>query len=87
MEIPMPGLHIWGWFALFAPKGTPKDIVSKLNAEVRSLLADSATRERFAELGTRNSSTRPTDHRLTRCVSKSRNCEVVADHQGGECQR
>jgi tripartite-type tricarboxylate transporter receptor subunit TctC len=57
MEIPtvdeagLPGLHIWGWFALFAPKGTPKDIVSKLNAEVRVLLADSTTRQRFAELG------------------------------------
>src|SRR6516165_2121144 len=57
MEIPtvdeagLPGLYIWGWFALFAPKGTSKDIVSKLNAEVRVLLADSATRQRFAELG------------------------------------
>jgi tripartite-type tricarboxylate transporter receptor subunit TctC len=57
MEIPtadeagLPGLHIWGWFALFAPKGTPKDIVSKLNAEARVLLADSTTRQRFAELG------------------------------------
>jgi tripartite-type tricarboxylate transporter receptor subunit TctC len=57
MEIPtvdeagLPGLHIRPWFALFAPKGTPKDIVSKLNAEVRVLLADSTTRQRFAELG------------------------------------
>jgi predicted phage terminase large subunit-like protein len=57
MEIPtvdeagLPGLHIQVWWALFAPKGTSKDIVSKLNAEVRVLLADSTTRQRFAELG------------------------------------
>src|SRR5262249_6355117 len=57
MEIPtvdeagLPGLYIWGWFALFAPQGTSKDIVSKLNAEVRVLLADSTTRQPFAELG------------------------------------
>ncbi len=57
MEIPtvdeagLPGLHIRVWWALFAPKGTSKDIVSKLNAEVRVLLADSTTRQRFAELG------------------------------------
>ena len=57
MEIPtvdeagLPGLYIRVWWALFAPKGTPKDIVSKLNAEVRLLLADSTTRQRFAELG------------------------------------
>jgi tripartite-type tricarboxylate transporter receptor subunit TctC len=57
MEIPtvdeagLPGLYIGAWFALFAPKGTPKDIVSKLNAEARGLLAEAATRQRFAELG------------------------------------
>ena len=57
MEIPtvdeagLPGLYIRGWFGLFAPRNTPKDIVSKLNAEVRGLLADSTTRQRFAELG------------------------------------
>jgi tripartite-type tricarboxylate transporter receptor subunit TctC len=57
MEIPtvdeagLPGLHISAWFALYAPKGTPKDIVAKLNAEVRGLLADPAARQRFVELG------------------------------------
>jgi tripartite-type tricarboxylate transporter receptor subunit TctC len=57
MEIPtvdeagLPGLYVGAWFALFAPKGTPKDIVSKLNAEIRGLLAEATTRQRFAELG------------------------------------
>src|SRR6476619_4057462 len=50
-EAGRPVLHIRVWWALFAPKGTSKDIVSKLNAEVRVLLADSTTRQRFAELG------------------------------------
>jgi len=59
MEIPtvdeagLPGLHITPWFALFAPKGTPKDIVAKLNAEVRALLADAEARRRLVELGQR----------------------------------
>src|SRR5262249_29210932 len=57
MEIPtvdeagVPGLHISSWFALFAPKGTSKDIVKKLNAEVQGLLAEPATDQRCAELG------------------------------------
>jgi tripartite-type tricarboxylate transporter receptor subunit TctC len=57
MEIPtvdeagLPGLYISAWFALFAPKRTPREIVSKLNAEVRALLADPAAEQRFAELG------------------------------------
>ena len=50
-EAGVPGLYIGAWFALFAPKGTPKDVVSKLNAEVRGLLAEPTTRQRFAELG------------------------------------
>jgi tripartite-type tricarboxylate transporter receptor subunit TctC len=57
MEIPtvdeagLPGLYMTAWFALFAPKGTPKDIVAKLNAEVQIMLADSAVRQRLVELG------------------------------------
>jgi tripartite-type tricarboxylate transporter receptor subunit TctC len=57
MEIPtvdeagVPGLYISAWFALFAPKGTPKDIVATLNTEVRGLLADPVTGQRFLELG------------------------------------
>jgi tripartite-type tricarboxylate transporter receptor subunit TctC len=50
-EAGLPGLHISAWFALFAPKGTPKDIVAKLNASVRDLLADPAARQRLVELG------------------------------------
>jgi tripartite-type tricarboxylate transporter receptor subunit TctC len=50
-EAGLPGLYVGAWFALFAPKGTPRDIVLRLNAEVRNLLADSTTRQRFAELG------------------------------------
>ena len=57
MEIPtvdeagLPGLYVATWFALYAPKGTPNEIVAKLNAEVRGLLAETTTRQRFAELG------------------------------------
>ena len=50
-EAGLPGLHISPWFALFAPKGTPGDIVAKLNAEVRAMLADPASRPRLADLG------------------------------------
>jgi tripartite-type tricarboxylate transporter receptor subunit TctC len=39
------------WFGLFAPKGTPRDIINKLNAAVVDALADAATRSRLADLG------------------------------------
>jgi tripartite-type tricarboxylate transporter receptor subunit TctC len=46
-----PGLDISIWYGLWAPRGTPKDIVTKLNAAVMGALADDNGRRRFAELG------------------------------------
>ena len=40
-----------GWNAIFAPKGTPKDIVAKLNAAGRAALADAAVRKKLLDLG------------------------------------
>ena len=45
------GLQVAGWFGLFAPKGTPKDVVARLNAALVEVLADPAVRARFADLG------------------------------------
>ena len=50
-EAGLPGLYVSIWFALWAPKGTPKDIVGKLNAAVAGALADGAVRQRLADLG------------------------------------
>ena len=50
-ESGVPGLYMSGWFGLFAPKATPKDIIAKLNAAMVQALADPAVRMRFAELG------------------------------------
>jgi tripartite-type tricarboxylate transporter receptor subunit TctC len=50
-EAGLPGLYVSIWFALWAPKGTPKDIIGKLNAAVASALADPGARQRLADLG------------------------------------
>jgi tripartite-type tricarboxylate transporter receptor subunit TctC len=50
-ELGLPGIHISGWFALFAPKGTPAAIASKLNAAVVEALADPNVRARLENLG------------------------------------
>ncbi len=46
-----PGLYMSGWFGFFAPKNTPKDIVTKLNAAMVAALADPAIKARFGDLG------------------------------------
>jgi tripartite-type tricarboxylate transporter receptor subunit TctC len=50
-EMGLPALTYTNWYGFFAPKGTPKDIIGKLNAAVVEALAEPAARSRLAELG------------------------------------
>jgi tripartite-type tricarboxylate transporter receptor subunit TctC len=47
----LPALTYTSWYGLFAPKGTPKDIIGKLGAAAIGALADPAVRSRLVELG------------------------------------
>jgi tripartite-type tricarboxylate transporter receptor subunit TctC len=51
VEMGLPALSYSEWSALFAPKGTPADIVGKLNAAAVEALADPAVQSRLADLG------------------------------------
>jgi tripartite-type tricarboxylate transporter receptor subunit TctC len=48
-EAGAPGLHISPWQAIWAPKGTPKDVIAKLNAAVVHALNDPDIRKKLAE--------------------------------------
>ena len=50
-EAGLPGFRISLWHGLWVPKGTPKNIVAKLNAALVEVLADPGLRARFADLG------------------------------------
>jgi len=50
-EMGLPALSLSTWNGLFAPKGTPTDIVGKLNAAAVEALADPAVRSRLVDLG------------------------------------
>jgi tripartite-type tricarboxylate transporter receptor subunit TctC len=50
-EAGLPGFHFAFWQALWVPKGTPKDIVARLNAAVVETLDDAGVRQKFAEQG------------------------------------
>src|SRR5580704_6411891 len=45
------GLHVSYWHALWAPKGTPNEIIAKVNAAAVAALADPAVQQRFAAQG------------------------------------
>ena len=50
-EAGLPGFHASLWYGLWVPKGTPKEIIAKLNATMSQILADPQVKQRFDELG------------------------------------
>ena len=50
-EVGVPGWYAAGWFGLFAPRGTPREAIGKLNAAMVDALGDSTVQKRFADLG------------------------------------
>jgi tripartite-type tricarboxylate transporter receptor subunit TctC len=47
----LPGFEIIAWNALYAPKGTPKEIIQKLNIEINKILAEPESRQKLKDLG------------------------------------
>lgn len=50
-EAGLAGFSFANWVGIFAPKGTPKDIISKFNGAVANTLADPSVRQKLVELG------------------------------------
>ena len=47
----VPGYEAGSWFGIGAPRGTPGDIIERLNREIRMSLDEAGTKARLAELG------------------------------------
>ena len=50
-EAALPGFNSISWIGLLAPAGTPREIVEKISADVRELLASDEVKNRLTELG------------------------------------
>ena len=50
-EAGLPGFYFQQWFGLWAPKGTPDDIIGKVSSAVANALAEPAIRARLADAG------------------------------------
>jgi len=51
IESGLPGFDISAWYMIFAPAGTPKDVVARLNAEINKAIADPEVRRTLGEQG------------------------------------
>ncbi len=50
-EAGLPGYYVSIWFGMWAPKGTPPEIIAKLNAVAGQALKDAVVVERLTKLG------------------------------------
>jgi tripartite-type tricarboxylate transporter receptor subunit TctC len=50
-EAGLPGLYISAWQGLWVPKGTPRNVIDKLNAAIVAALADASVQRQLADLG------------------------------------
>ena len=51
-QVGLPGLYLSNWYAVFAPAGTARNIIDRLNAAIVEALTAPAVRARLADLGT-----------------------------------
>jgi len=74
-EAGLPGFHVSLWSGMWAPKGTPKEVIAKLNESIRAALGDPAVQKRYAELG------------LEAPAENQRTPEALRAHQKAEVEK
>jgi tripartite-type tricarboxylate transporter receptor subunit TctC len=55
----VPGYSVTSWYGVFAPAGTPRDIIAKLNTEIASGLKSAEVTSKLAALGAEVATTTP----------------------------
>lgn len=58
-ESGVPGYSVTSWYGVFAPAGTPRDIIAKLNTEIASGLKSAEVTSKLAALGAEVATTTP----------------------------
>ena len=81
-EAGVPEVHLQNWYSIYAPKGTPKDVVARLNAACVETLADQGLRDRLAGFGFVLPRARATEPGSARGAAAGGDRQVGADHQG-----
>jgi tripartite-type tricarboxylate transporter receptor subunit TctC len=75
----LPGFETGSYQGLLAPAGTPRDVVSKLNAEVAKILATPEMREKLAVLGTEVRTAQPEALGTFIAAEKTRWAQVIKE--------
>jgi len=74
-EAGLPGFYVESWHAIWAPKGTPKQVVDKLAVAIADVLDDSTVRDRLTAVG------------QVIFTSDQRNSAALASYQKAEAEK
>ncbi|MBL8345684.1 MAG: tripartite tricarboxylate transporter substrate binding protein [Rubrivivax sp.] len=77
----LPGFNSISWLGLMAPAGTPADLVEKISADVRAVLADEAVRARFVALGGVPRGTTPAEFTKLIAEDRARYARIIAERK------
>jgi tripartite-type tricarboxylate transporter receptor subunit TctC len=75
----VPGFSVVGWVGLFAPAGTPADVIRRIHDEVRTILALPDVRERLVNMGPAPSSSTPEEFAAVVQAEVKKWAQVVKD--------
>lgn len=75
----LPGFEAYEWNGLFAPAGTPADIVQKLNAELNAVIKDTAIAERLSGLNAETRENTPDQFRAFVAAEIAKWAKVVRE--------
>ncbi len=73
-ELGLKNIDASFWHGLWAPKGTPPDVIAKLNSAVRDALADPGVQERFKKLG---QEIWPPDYQTPQALAAKQKAEIA----------
>ena len=72
-EVGAPGLYVAYWHGMWAPKGTPKEIIARLNAAVARTLGDPSVARRLSDVG---HDVLPSDQRTPEALAAYHQAEI-----------
>ncbi|WP_367848370.1 Bug family tripartite tricarboxylate transporter substrate binding protein [Rhodoferax sp. WC2427] len=82
-EAALPGFNSISWIGILAPGGTPKDVVDKISADVREVLAADDTQRRLTELGALPKGTTPAQFQQLIANDRKRYTQIIQDQKIG----
>ncbi|WP_151638507.1 Bug family tripartite tricarboxylate transporter substrate binding protein [Noviherbaspirillum aerium] len=78
-ESGLPGYETFAWYGMYAPAGTPKDIVGKIQKEVARISALPEVRERLVQLGAEPAATAPDEFAAFTRSEVSKYAKLIKD--------